>query len=148
MLSGVSADYITRLEQGRATTPSPQVLAALARALRLSSAERHHLFLLAGQPLTAGHMPTHLTPGVQRLLDQLDGTPVAVYDAAWTLLAWNHLWGALLGDPSMLRGRDRNVLWRHFTGERGRISHTAEGNATFEASAVGRPQVGDRTLSR
>jgi transcriptional regulator with XRE-family HTH domain len=137
MLSGVSADYITRLEQGRATTPSPQVLTALARALRLSNAERQHLFLLAGLSApTAGHMPTHLTPGVQRLLDQLDGTPVAVYDAAWTLLAWNHLWAAMLGDPSTLRGRDRNVLWRHFTGQRGRISHTAEGNAAFEASAV------------
>jgi transcriptional regulator with XRE-family HTH domain len=138
LLAGVSADYITRLEQGRATTPSPQVLTALARALRLSDAERQHLFLLAGQPApTAGQLPTHLTPGVQRLLDQLDGTPVAVYDAAWTVLAWNHLWAALLGDPSTLRGRDRNVLWRHFTGPCGRVSHTAEGNATFEASAVG-----------
>jgi hypothetical protein len=82
-------------------------------------------------------MPTHLTPGVQRLLDQLDGTPVAVYDAGWTLLAWNHLWAALLGDPSTLHGRDRNVLWRHFAGADGRVSHTGAGNAIFEASAVG-----------
>jgi transcriptional regulator with XRE-family HTH domain len=138
LLAGVSADYITRLEQGRATAPSPQVLIALARALRLSDAERQHLFQLAGQPMpAAGQMPTHLTPGVQRLLDQLDGTPVAVYDAGWTLLAWNHLWAALLGDPSTLHGRDRNVLWRHFAGADGRVSHTGAGNAIFEASAVG-----------
>ncbi len=137
LLAGVSADYITRLEQGRATTPSVPVLSALARALRLSDGERQHLFLLAGQPApAAGRLPAHLTPGVQRLLDQLSGTPVAVYDAAWNLLAWNHLWAALLGDPSAVRGRDRNVLWRHFTGQPGRVSHTAESNAVFEASAV------------
>ncbi len=118
LLAGVSADYITRLEQGRAASPSAQVLAALARALRLSEEERRHLFLLAGQPPPAtGHITASLTPGVQRLLDQLDGTAVGVYDAAWTLLAWNPLWAALMGDPSALQGLDRNVLWRHFTGQ-------------------------------
>ena len=50
LLADVSADYVTRLEQGRATAPSAQVLTALARALRLSDAERQHLFRLAGQP--------------------------------------------------------------------------------------------------
>ena len=30
MLAGLSVDYVTRLEQGRATSPSGQVLAALA----------------------------------------------------------------------------------------------------------------------
>ena len=49
-LAALSVDYITRLEQGRATSPSPQVLASLARALRLSAAERTYLYLLAGQP--------------------------------------------------------------------------------------------------
>src|SRR5690606_8404623 len=43
-LAGLSVDYIVRLEQGRATNPSPQVLSALARALRLTTAEREHLF--------------------------------------------------------------------------------------------------------
>ncbi len=137
LLAGVSADYITRLEQGRAASPSAQVLAALARALRLSEAERRHLFTLAGQPPpAAGHIRSSLTPGLQRLLDQLDGTAVSVYDAAWTLVAWNPLWAALMGDPSALRGRDRNVLWRHFTGQPGRVSHTREQEAAFESSAV------------
>ena len=82
-------------------------------------------------------MPSHLTPGLQRLLDQLTGTPVSVYDAAWTLLAWNPLWAALVGDPAGKRGRDRNVLWRHFTGDGGsRIRHTPEDEPRFEASAV------------
>jgi transcriptional regulator with XRE-family HTH domain len=137
LLAGMSADYITRLEQGRASAPSVQVLTALARALRLSDAEREHLFVLAGQPEPGpGIMPAHLTPGLQRLLDQLSGTPVSVYDAGWTLLAWNPLWAALVGDPAGQRGRDRNVLWKHFTGGPGRVTHTAEDEPRFEASAV------------
>ncbi|WP_218671488.1 helix-turn-helix domain-containing protein [Microbispora sp. GKU 823] len=47
-LAGVSVDYVVRLEQGRATTPSAQVAAALARALQLGRAERDHLYRLAG----------------------------------------------------------------------------------------------------
>lgn len=137
LLAGVSADYITRLEQGRASRPSAQVLAALARALRLSEPERRHLFTLAGQPPpTSGDIRSSLTPGVQRLLDQMDGTAVGVYDAAWTLIAWNALWAALMGDPSTLQGRDRNVLWRHFTGQPGRVTHGPRQEAEFEASAV------------
>ena len=113
------------------------MLTALARALRLTGAEREHLFVLAGQPEPGpGIMPTHLTPGLQRLLDQLSGTPVSVYDAGWNLLAWNPLWAALVGDPAGSRGRDRNVLWRHFTGADGRVSHTPDDEPRFEASAV------------
>ena len=48
LLAGISVDYLTRLEQGRATIPSAQVVEALARALRLSDAERELLFRLAG----------------------------------------------------------------------------------------------------
>jgi hypothetical protein len=48
-LASISVDYLTRLEQGRATSPSSQVVEALARALRLSDAERELLFRLAGQ---------------------------------------------------------------------------------------------------
>jgi transcriptional regulator with XRE-family HTH domain len=137
LLAGMSADYVTRLEQGRASAPSVQVLTALARALRLTAAEREHLFVLAGQPLPGpGVMPAHLTPGLQRLLDQLSGIPVCVNDAGWTLLAWNPLWAALVGDPAGQRGRDRNVLWRHFTGAPGRVTHTPADLPRFEASAV------------
>lgn len=136
-LAGISVDYVVRLEQGRASTPSAQVVTALARALRLSDAERGHLHLLAGQPPPAAdRMTACLTPGVQRLLDQLTDTPVSVYDAAWTLIAWNPLAAALLGDPSALPERERNVLWRHFTGQPDRVSHTAGQEARFEAATV------------
>ena len=47
-LAGISANYYERLEQARASRPSPQVLASLGRALRLSEVERLHLSKLAG----------------------------------------------------------------------------------------------------
>jgi transcriptional regulator with XRE-family HTH domain len=54
-LAGVSVDYVVRLEQGRASTPSAQVVSALARALRLTKQERNHLYRLAGlQPPSDG----------------------------------------------------------------------------------------------
>ncbi|MFE2866754.1 helix-turn-helix domain-containing protein [Embleya sp. NPDC059259] len=63
-LAGLSVDYITRLEQSRATSPSVQVLSAPARALRLSAAEREYLFLLAGQPVAGpGQVSAHTHPG-------------------------------------------------------------------------------------
>ena len=40
MLAGISVDYVTRLEQGRAASPSAQVVEALVRALRLSGTTR------------------------------------------------------------------------------------------------------------
>ncbi|MDX3224669.1 helix-turn-helix transcriptional regulator [Streptomyces sp. ME19-01-6] len=136
-LAGMSVDYVVRLEQGRATSPSPQILTALARALRLSEPERRHLFLLAGRPApTTDRISAHLTPGVQRMLDQMWTTPVGVYDAAWTLIAWNQLYAALHGDPSGGSERERNVLWRHFTGSPDRVTHTPEQQARFETATV------------
>ncbi|QFY13074.1 helix-turn-helix domain-containing protein [Nonomuraea phyllanthi] len=136
-LAGLSVDYITRLEQGRATSPSAQVLSSLARALRLSGAEREYLYRLADQPVPGpGQVPSHITPGVRRLLDQMDGSPLSVHDAAWNLILWNPLWAALFGDLSGLRGRERNIVWRHFTGLPSRVSHTPEQEAVFEAAMV------------
>ncbi|WP_371864417.1 helix-turn-helix domain-containing protein [Streptomyces antimycoticus] len=39
---GLSVDYVVRLEQGRATSPSAQFVASLARALQLQPLERDH----------------------------------------------------------------------------------------------------------
>lgn len=116
-LAGVSVDYLARLEQGRASNPSPQVLAALARALRLTDQERRHLYLVAGQmPPGSGRIDRHITPGVQRMLDRLEEMAVVVYDATWDLVAWNPLGAALVGDLEALEGRERNLVWRAFCG--------------------------------
>ncbi|MGI5161555.1 helix-turn-helix transcriptional regulator [Microbispora sp. CA-102843] len=137
LLAGISVDYVTRLEQGRASNPSAQVVEALARALRLSGTERAHLFRLAGlAPPGPETVPTHITPSVRRLLDRLTGTPVAVFDACWTLLLANPPYAALMGDPSEWRGDRRNSVWRHFLGPGSRARHTPESLRAFEAALV------------
>lgn len=115
-LAGVSVDYVVRLEQGRSTHPSPQLLAALANALRLTTEERDHLYRVAGvAPPPTTVVPRLVTPGVQRLVDRLGDVPLAVFTATWDILRWNGLWAALTGDPSDRRGLDANLVWRHFT---------------------------------
>ena len=47
-LCDMSTDYYRRLEQSRGPQPSEQMLAAMARGMRLSLDERDHLFRLAG----------------------------------------------------------------------------------------------------
>ncbi|QFZ73748.1 helix-turn-helix domain-containing protein [Streptomyces fagopyri] len=137
LLAGISVDYVTRLEQGRAAHPSEQVVEALGRALRLSGIEREHLFHAAGLvPPGRGTVPGYLTPSVQRLLDRLTGTPVAAYDAAWTLMVANPLYAALLGDPSGWRGQERNGVWRAFLGPAGRVRHTPQSRRTLETALV------------
>ncbi|TWP50788.1 helix-turn-helix transcriptional regulator [Lentzea tibetensis] len=137
LLAGISVDYVTRLEQGRATNPSEQVVEALARALRLSADERVHLFRLAGLvPPGPDTVPAHITPSVQRLLDRLTGTPVAVSDAAWTLIVANPPYAALMGDPTGQRGFERNGVWRNMVGPGSRVRHTAEERREFEATMV------------
>jgi len=114
-LAGVSVDYVVRLEQGRASTPSAQVVSSLARALRLSRQERDHLYRLAGlQPPADGMISDHIPPGVQRVLTRIGETPVAVFAADWRLIWWNRSWAALLGDPSGIALEDRNLVRSRF----------------------------------
>jgi transcriptional regulator with XRE-family HTH domain len=136
-LAGISVDYLTRLEQGRAGNPSEPVVAALARVLRLSTEERAYLFRLAGRlPPGPETVPTHITPSVQRLLDRLGNTPVAVSDATWTLLVANPMYAALMGDPSGWRGNQRNGVWRNLVGPPGRVRHAPKSRRAFEAAIV------------
>jgi transcriptional regulator with XRE-family HTH domain len=114
-LAGVSVDYSVRLEQGRATTPSASVVASLARALQLSTAERDHLYRLAQLvPPVDGAISDHLPPGVQRMLARLGDVAVAVFAADWQLVWWNRGWAALLGDPSASPSRLRNFARDRF----------------------------------
>ncbi|MFE2988950.1 helix-turn-helix transcriptional regulator [Streptomyces sp. NPDC059262] len=134
MLAGISVDYVTRLEQGRATNPSEQVVEALGRALRVSASEREHLFHVAGLvPPGQGTVPAFITPSVQRMLDRLTGTPVAVSDATWTLLLANPLYTALMGER---HGHERNAVWRNFLGPAGRVRHTPESLRALETAQV------------
>ncbi|NMF28738.1 helix-turn-helix domain-containing protein [Cellulosimicrobium aquatile] len=136
-LAGVSVDYVVRLEQGRASTPSDQVVAALARALQLDPDERSHLYRLAGLSTPSpGHVVDRIPPGMHRLLTRLDDTPVAVFAADWRLVWWNQPWAGLFGDPSHLDAEVRNLVRLRFpvADDRGRLTSWPVIPADAEAS--------------
>ncbi|WP_067504700.1 helix-turn-helix transcriptional regulator [Actinoplanes sp. TFC3] len=135
MLAGISVEYVVQLEQGRAATPSAQVCSALARALRLSDDEHAHLLRLAGHAADPGRVPRLIPESLHRIMDQLTGSPLAVYDATWRMLHWNALHAATFGDPTTQAG-DRNVLIRQFPGEPSRVRQTPAERAAFEDSLV------------
>jgi transcriptional regulator with XRE-family HTH domain len=154
-LAGISADYLTRLEQGRATSPSVQVVESLARALRLTDPERDLLYELAGHAVPGlDVVPSRVTASVQRLLDRLGNTPVVVYDASWTLVVANAPYDALMGETTIWRGIERNAVWRHLAGPGNRTVHTPQEQADFEARLVADLRLtaarypADRTLKR
>ncbi|WP_062352913.1 helix-turn-helix transcriptional regulator [Herbidospora yilanensis] len=154
-LAGISADYLTRLEQGRATAPSAQVVESLARALRLSDTERDLLYRLAGHAAPGPDVvPSRVTPSVQRLLDRLSNTPVVVYDAGWTLVLANEPYDALMGDTTTWRGLERNAVWRNVARLPSRVVHTPREQAEHEARLVADLRLtaarypADRTLRR
>jgi transcriptional regulator with XRE-family HTH domain len=116
-LAGVSATYYTFLEQGRDVRPSRQVVTALASALRLSSAERAHLFQLAGIAVTAEDQAQAETvaPVVSTLVGRLDPFPAYLKGRRWDVLAANRAARALFTDWSARDPGDRNQIWWMFT---------------------------------
>ncbi|WP_433701175.1 helix-turn-helix domain-containing protein [Nocardiopsis sp. CA-288880] len=135
-LAGISVEYVVRLEQGRAATPSAQVCSALARALRLSDDEQAHLLRLAGHAADPDRVPRLVPAGVHRIVERLADSPVAVCDAAWQLLHWNPLFAATFGDPTRQGEDERNALLSQFEGGATRIRQTPGERAAFEESLV------------
>jgi transcriptional regulator with XRE-family HTH domain len=119
MLAGMSVDYVVRLEQGRSSQPSTQLLAALARALRLSEDERDHLFRLAGhQPPPADGVARLARAGLVRMLDLLGDTPALVLSDLGEVLAQTRMATLLMGGQLMggtYTGDRRYVAYRWFT---------------------------------
>ncbi|MGV9855954.1 helix-turn-helix domain-containing protein [Streptomyces sp. NPDC003442] len=141
LLAGISTDYLLRLEQGRALRPSRDVVASLARALRLSTNETCHFHLVAGLlPPKPQGIPHQLPPGVQRLVSRWGNIPVGVFSASWTLLTWTSMWAALLGDPSLRPPEERNLVRAVFKeppSDMGYPLFPAEQNTTeFKAALV------------
>lgn len=114
-LAFISTEYYTRLEQARAPHPSREVLAQIARALRLSDAERDHLHHLAGTPPGPPPGPSReVRQSIVDLLHRLPQAAAIVLSAAYEVIAWNDLAAALLEDFSALPRRDRNLVRRAF----------------------------------
>ncbi|MCF3961334.1 helix-turn-helix transcriptional regulator [Streptomyces fuscigenes] len=115
-LAGASVDYYNELERGAGSQPSEQMIAALARALRLTADERDHLYNLAGRPVPVqGGPASHVQPGMLDLLHRLPSTPAQIITDLHVTLAQNPLAVALLGDHSGFRGAGASFVHRWFT---------------------------------
>ena len=131
-LAGMSVDYYTRLEQARGPRPSRQMLAALARALRLTDDERDHLFHLTGEePPRSGGTSGHVRPGLLLVLDRLHDVPAQVMSDYGDVLAQNAMAVALVGEA-----RDVNLVRLFFTDSRSRDLFPSEDHAAMARSHV------------
>ncbi|GAV38485.1 helix-turn-helix transcriptional regulator [Streptomyces acidiscabies] len=129
-LCDMSADYYSRLEQPRGPHPSEQMLAALARGLRLSPEERDLLFQLAGHALPYRvRQGDHISPGMTRILDQLADTPAQVMNHLGETLRQTRPAVALLGDETAHAGLARSSHYRWFTDPASRLIHPESDHA-------------------
>lgn len=151
VLAGASVEYYTELERGAGSQPSDQMLAALARALRLGRDERDHLYRLANRPVPHRRgTVSHVHPAMLDLLTRIDGTPAMVSTDLHTVLVQNPLAVAMLGDLAVHRGRAASFIHRWFTDPASRLIYPPEDLAPQSRSfvadlraAVGRRSPGD-----
>ncbi|MDO5500186.1 MAG: helix-turn-helix transcriptional regulator, partial [Propionibacteriaceae bacterium] len=115
-LAGLSADYYTRLEQGRHRSPSEAVLNGLAEALRLDDSARQHLFALARaaagarSPGSTDRQVQRVRPSLHRLLESLPHLPAFVRGRRTDVLAMNPLARFVLHDFLAEPVRQRNLV--------------------------------------
>jgi transcriptional regulator with XRE-family HTH domain len=112
-LAGVGVSWYTWLEQGRDIHPSPDVLEAVARALRLDAAERATLFALARTelPLSDSEALDSDPAPLIALVESLNPTPAYLLGPMTRILAWNRAAAALFGPVDHLPGEQRSLLW-------------------------------------
>jgi transcriptional regulator with XRE-family HTH domain len=116
-LANIGTSWYTALEQGRDVHPSEQVLEGLAQALRLTLAERQHLFLLALQHIPAGPLPSEeqLSPALHAVVHALDPHPTYVMGRRWDLLVWNRAAEQVFTFRAIRPPHVKNLVWRFFT---------------------------------
>lgn len=144
-LAAVSVDYVIRLEQGRGLRPSPDVLDALAGALRLSDDERAYLFDLT-RHWSAGRRPSGTETGrLSSMVHDLSPLPAMVVDHRFDIVAWNPEMAWLMLDFPRLSEEQRNtmylcVLHPEYTGlYRDRERTIREGIADLRAAWAAHP---------
>lgn len=134
-------DYYGRLEQSRSTQPSPQMLRALARSLRLTDDETDHLYRLAGHAVpdrvTAS---THVRPALLFLLDQTRDAAAFICSDTYVVLAQNELCKRLMGDhTSVTDGLEASFAWRWFTDPSARDNVPVDDRAVHSQVTVADP---------
>lgn len=111
LLAGVSVTWYTWLEQGRRINASDDVLLAIARALRLDDAGRHHLLALTDPGTAAIDAPAEAPSALVRLLDALMPAPAYVLGPHWEFVAWNTAQARLYPRIGELEPPRRNLMW-------------------------------------
>jgi transcriptional regulator with XRE-family HTH domain len=130
VLAGMSADYYSRLEQQRGPMPSEQMLAALARGLRLSPSEREHLFALAGHSAPRRALrDEQVSPAMRRIVERLSDTPAIVFSRFGEALLQTRSAVALFGDYTRFTGMSRYLVYRWFTDPAQRALYPPEDHA-------------------
>lgn len=116
LLANMSTDYYERIEQARGPQPSPAMLGAIARALRLTLAERDHVYRLAGHPAPEANVSLgYADPGLMTVLDALaPRVPALIADEMQNVVGQNALNVALLGQLVGEAGFASNFLWHWF----------------------------------
>jgi transcriptional regulator with XRE-family HTH domain len=112
-LAGVGTTWYTWLEQGRDVRASLDVLEALARALKLTTAERSHLVTLGRGEQAPPPPPEreHVSPTLRRLVENLDPSPACLLGRRWDYLVWNRACAVVWGDFSEVPPGRRNAVW-------------------------------------
>ncbi|MFJ4828689.1 helix-turn-helix transcriptional regulator [Streptomyces sp. NPDC088747] len=114
-LADMSVDYYIELEQGRAQVPSAQILASVARALRLDSDESAHLFHLAGRRHPLRTEPPGRQRAMAQLLHLLRDTPAMVMTDLHEILLQNPLCEVLIGAHAGPPGPEASFVLHWFT---------------------------------
>ena len=107
-LANIGVDWYIRLEQGRAVSPSPTTIDALARALRLSKAEHRHLSALASGTNRRIFQKEAVSDELLSAVDAIR-QPAYITGRRWDVLAWNKPAADLFGFKRMADD-DRNIL--------------------------------------
>ena len=107
-LAGIGVDWYIRLEQGRCVSPSMTTVDALARALRLSSAEQAHLRALSHHREQPAFTRESVPEALRLVIEDLR-QPAYITGRRWDVLAWNRAADQLFGF-SRLPEEDRNIL--------------------------------------
>ena len=148
-LAGVSVEYYIRLERGAISGASPEILDAIARALRLDDAERAHLFDLAHAASPVARPPKRRsskswTPhtSLQWALDAVTSGPAFVRNGRMDLLAVNALARAFYKDVYDMPGQPPNLARFTFLDERGRDFHADWDTAADVVVSILRTEAG------
>lgn len=88
-LAGISSEYYVKLEQGRETRPTEQVLDALSRALQLDATARGYLHSLARLPTDPADAVEFPYTRTRWLIDSWPGTAAIIHDPYCDILAVN-----------------------------------------------------------